>query len=229
MGVGLDGRLSVSVIPAGCARAPGAPPAPARHRRRLPARLACRGEDVAPPNGRIAAKRHWTAPSCFVRQGQQGQPGPRGVRRGFSALQRAVPAHRQRGARPVPRVRAAVGGARACGLDPDGGSRDTDPGAGPHLPGHCARDAATSRACRPSGTARPTASPGSSVGTAPCPSCPSSWLAELLPGVSPITSRIVPGRVLSLVPLLQRGGAVCGAGRGKLRSPRSKGVRARDG
>lgn len=121
------------------------------------------------------------------------------------------------------------GGARACGLHPDGGSRDTDPGAGPHLPGHCARDAATSRACRPSGTARPTASPGSSVGTAPCPSCPSSWLAELLPGVSPITSRIVPGRVLSLVPLLQRGGAVCGAGRGKLRSPRSKGVRARDG
>lgn len=112
MGVGLDGRLSVSVIPAGCARAPGAPPAPARHRRRLPARLACRGEDVAPPNGRIAAKRHWTAPSCFVRQGQQGQPGPRGVRPGFSALQRAVPAHGQRGARPVPRVRAAVGGGR---------------------------------------------------------------------------------------------------------------------
>lgn len=106
----------------------------------------------------------------------------------------------------------AEGGRRACGLDPDGGNRDTDPGAGPHLPGHFVRAAATSLGLSAFGdSSTDRVSRLLSGHGAPALSCRSSWL----PGESAIMHGPWPHPApRPSVP----------AGRGKRTSPHSKGV-----
>lgn len=204
IGVGPERWLSVRVVPVGVGTGTRSPSPPRPDTDTVfPARLPFREGGVAQPNGRMAAKRPWMAPSRFVWQGKPGEPGPLGsgpasLRLGKLSLHAASA--------------AAEGGRRACGLDPDGGNQDTDPGAGPHLPGHFVRAAATSLGLSAFGdSSTDRVSRLLSGHGAPALSCRSSWL----PGESAIMHGPWPHPApRPSVP----------AGREKRTSPHSKGV-----